>query len=125
MRVDQAKLRPGVVQAIPQPMTVGFDPVRESRLAGMAEGIVNTVGEQNLLEQRISDLRQASRNTVAFRQSLWLLCRVQGIDPMRRAELMRRAMAWWRARAICDGKNATPWAKSMVAIAAAQAGKLD
>lgn len=106
------------------PLTLTYDPTRDARLRGIADGLLPTQAERNRLEQRIADLRQAAGTQVAFRQSLFLLMQVEGLDGPHRVELMRRAMNWWRARAMLETGGGSPWAKSMVAIAHAQAGKL-
>lgn len=124
MRITQDHLKQGVIRQLPAPLRINIDAQREARLTGMAEGLLPTVREARMFERRVADIRQAAGTSVSFRQSLWLLMRVQGIDPMRRAELMRRAMAWFRARGVADGNIGSPWAKSMVAIAQAQEGKL-
>ena len=104
-------------------MVVGFNPDRESRLRGLLEGLLPTVGDCTAMENRIGELRQGAGNAMAFRQALFLLGRVHGVDSLARGEMVRRAMAWWRARGAVDGQLATPWAKSMVAVAQGQAGK--
>ena len=105
-------------------MVVGFDPERESRLRGLMAGLLPTVGECTAMENRIGELRQGAGNAMAFRQALFFLGRVHGMDELARGEMVRRAMAWWRARGAVDGQLASPWAKSMLAVAQGQAGKV-
>ncbi len=125
MRITQDHLKQGVVRQLPVPLRLNIDTQREARLSGMADGLLPTAREARIFERRVADLRQGAGSAVSFRQALWLLMRVQGIDQLRRAELMRRAMAWFRARGVAEGNLATPWAKSMLAVAQAQKGRLD
>lgn len=124
MRGTQNQLKQGVVRDLPPEFRLNIDTQRQGRLDGLADGLFQTHREARNFEQRPSDLRQAAGSVASFRQALWLLMRVMGIDPLRRVELMKRAMAWYRARAIADSGLASLWAKSMVRIAEAQAGRL-
>lgn len=96
---------------------------RTARLAGLAEGCLGSFAAERQFERQLADLRQTGVGELAFRQSLWTLMRAHQVPGPSRVELMRRALAWYRARRLVEGKGGSPWAKSLVAVSAAQAGR--
>lgn len=123
MRGAQAETQVSREMPLPPEMRQIGSTERTARLSGLAEGCLGSFAAERQFERQLADLRQTGISELAFRQALWTLMRAHRIAGPSRVELMRRALAWYRARRMVEGRGGSPWAKSLVAIAQAQAGR--
>lgn len=75
----------------------GMD-TRATRLDMVTSGILAGDVDADILQRRIAELRQVTRNEVDFRQALWGLLRVENVPQAAKPILMRRAIQWYQAR---------------------------
>jgi hypothetical protein len=75
----------------------GMD-TKATRLDQVTDGIFTNLVDADILQRRISELRQVTQNEVDFRQALWSLLKVEAIHDQAKPIIMRRAVQWYQAR---------------------------